>query len=252
MDYAAETSGVSAVGKLRRSALHQFGRKTKMTKKKLCLALAVIFAVNIAVIAFVEKADAASYKRGSSGSVVKQIQQVLANQGFYGGQIDGVFGSGTETSVKGFQRAYGLTADGKVGPETLKAMGISDQSGSSTQGAQSGDLNLLARLISAEARGEPYAGQVAVGAVVLNRIDSPLFPNTLAGVIYQNGAFSCLQDGQFNEPVAESAYRAARDALNGVDPSGGAIYYFNPVTATNKWIWSRPLLVVIGKHRFCA
>lgn len=224
-----------------------------MTRKKLCLALAVLFAINIAAITLVERADAASYKRGSSGSTVKQIQQVLKNQGFYGGQIDGVFGSGTETSVKGFQKAYGLTADGKAGSATLKAMGISDQgSTSSPQGAQSGDVNLLARLISAEARGEPYSGQVAVGAVVLNRIDSPIFPNTMSGVIYQHGAFSCLQDGQFNEPVAESAYRAARDALNGVDPAGGAIYYFNPVTATNKWIWSRPLIVVIGKHRFCS
>lgn len=224
-----------------------------MTRKKLCLALAVLFAFNIAAITLVERADAASYKRGSSGNTVKQIQQVLKNQGFYGGQIDGVFGSGTETSVKGFQKAYGLTVDGKVGSATLKAMGISDQSStSSPQGAQSGDVNLLARLISAEARGEPYSGQVAVGAVVLNRIDSPIFPNSMSGVIYQHGAFSCLQDGQFNEPVADSAYRAARDALNGVDPSGGAIYYFNPATATNKWIWSRPLLVVIGKHRFCS
>ncbi len=116
----------------------------------------------------------------------------------------------------------------------------------------SGDVALLARLISAEARGEPYSGQVAVGAVVLNRMKHPSFPNTMSGVIYQPGAFSCMADGQFNRPVADSCYQAARDALNGWDPSGGAVYYFNPATATSKWIWSRPLIVVIGKHRFCA
>ena len=128
-------------------------------------------------------------------------------------------------------------------------MGISK---STTQDSQSSDVALLARLISAEARGEPYKGQVAVGAVVLNRVDSPIFPNTIAGVIYQNGAFTCVTDGQFNQAVSDSAYRAARDAINGMDPSGGAIYYFNPATATSQWIWSRPLLVIIGNHRFCA
>ena len=118
--------------------------------------------------------------------------------------------------------------------------------------SSTGDVALLARLISAEARGEVYEGQVAVGAVVMNRIAHPAFPNSLAGVIYQKGAFSCLDDGQFNEPVAESAYRAAQEALNGYDPSYGAIYYFNPATATSRWIWSRPLIVQIGSHRFCA
>jgi len=131
----------------------------------------------------------------------------------------------------------------------MKALGLAD---SSTQNSDSGDDALLARLISAEARGEPYNGQIAVGAVVLNRVDSPIFPNTLSGVIYQSGAVTCIVDGQFNEPIAESAYRAARDAMNGFDPCGGALYYFNPQTATSKWIWSRPLIVVIGKHRFYA
>ena len=113
-------------------------------------------------------------------------------------------------------------------------------------------MDLLARVISAEARGEPYSGQVAVGAVILNRVEHPSFPNTIAGVVYQPGAFTCMVDGQFNEPVAQSAVRAARDALNGADPSGGAIYYFNPATATSSWIWSRPLILQIGNHRFCA
>ncbi|MFR5782900.1 MAG: cell wall hydrolase, partial [Oscillospiraceae bacterium] len=147
----------------------------------------------------------------------------------------------------------GLTVDGKVGPATLEALGISGDGTSSASGGQeSGELALLARLISAEARGEPYAGQVAVGAVVLNRVEHPSFPNTISEVIFQPGAFSCMLDGQWDEPVADSAYQAARDALAGADPSGGAIYYFNPVTATNAWIWSRPEIITIGKHRFCA
>ena len=149
--------------------------------------------------------------------------------------------------MKKFQRNNGLTADGICGSRTLSALGISAGNSQSSV-----DVNLLARLISAEARGEPYTGQVAVGAVVLNRMEHPSFPNTLSGVIYQAGAFTCITDGQFNEPVADSAYRAARDAINGWDPSGGAIYYFNPDTATSSWIWSRPLICKIGKHRFCA
>ena len=218
-------------------------------KKKLILALAVIFTLNILLISVVTTAEAVTYKRGSSGSVVSQIQTKLKNWGYYSYSVDGIYGSRTEKAVRLFQQRNGLTADGMAGPATLAALGI--RANDASQSA-SGDVNLLARLISAEARGEPYNGQVAVGAVVLNRMKHPSFPNTMSGVIYQSGAFTCITDGQFNEPVAESAYRAARDALNGVDPSGGAIYYFNPVTATSKWIWSRPLIVTIGRHRFCA
>ena len=125
----------------------------------------------------------------------------------------------------------------------------------STYAAGSGnpDIQLMARAINGEARGEPYEGQVAVGAVILNRVKSPNFPNTVSGVIYQSGAFTAVSDGQINVPISEnsSVYKAARDAMNGWDPTGGCIYYFNPDTATNKWIWSRPLVKVIGKHRFC-
>lgn len=223
-----------------------------MSRKKVCLVLLIIFALNIALIFMASDADAASYKRGSSGETVSKIQETLKNQGFYSGAVDGVYGSGTEQAVKAFQQAYGLSVDGKAGTQTLAAMGISEQQQGSASSQGSGDLALLARLISAEARGEPYNGQVAVGAVVLNRVEHPSFPNSISGVIYQGGAFTCITDGQFNEPVAESAYRAAQDAMNGSDPSGGAIYYFNPATATSKWIWSRPLLVTIGKHRFCS
>ncbi len=220
-------------------------------RKKLCMALAVVFLVNILIICLVQTAWAASYKKGSTGSVVSQIQTKLSAWGYYSGSVDGVYGSGTEAAVKSFQKKNGLTADGIAGKQTLSAMGISDSSGSAA-GSNSSDVALLARLISAEARGEPYQGQVAVGAVVLNRMEHPSFPNTMSGVIYQSGAFSCMSDGQFDQPVADSCYQAARDALNGSDPSGGAIYYFNPATATSKWIWSRPLIVVIGKHRFCS
>ena len=223
---------------------------TKYGIKRACIALAVLFAVNIAVISFAQKADAASYKRGSTGSVVSEIQQTLKNWGYYSADVDGIYGSRTEAAVLLFQQKNGLAADGKAGQETLAALGIS--SAGLIEQNTSGDVALLARLISAEARGESYEGQVAVGAVVLNRIAHPSFPNTLSGVIYQSGAFSCLYDGQFDQPVAQSAYAAARDAMNGYDPTGGAIYYFNPATATNAWIWSRPLIVQIGKHRFCA
>lgn len=223
-----------------------------MSRKRISLMLAVIFAISIASITLVKTVEAASYKKGSSGEMVSQIQKVLKNQGYYSGNVDGVFGSGTEEAVKKFQARWGLTVDGKVGTQTLNALGLTDSSSNTGSQSNSGDIALLARLISAEARGEPYSGQVAVGAVVLNRIKHPSFPNTLSGVVYQNGAFSCIDDGQFNEPVADSAYQAARDAMNGSDPSGGAIYYFNPSTATNKWIWSRPLIVIIGKHRFCS
>lgn len=226
-------------------------------RKKLILALAVIFAVNIFIIALAQNAWAELYKKGSSGPPVTEIQTRLKNWGYYSGEVDGVYGSATEAAVKYFQRKNGLSVDGQVGDETLAALGITPGSfggsgGSSGYGDQSGDLNLLARLISAEARGEPYEGQVAVGAVVLNRVEHASFPNSIAEVIYQPWAFTCINDGQFDQPVAESAYRAAQDALNGWDPSYGAIYYFNPSTATSDWIWSRPLIVEIGKHRFCS
>nr|PZM90358.1 MAG: spore cortex-lytic enzyme [[Clostridium] cellulosi] len=187
---------------------------------------------------------------GSTGNEVVQIQTRLKNWGYYFGDIDGIFGPLTQSAVISFQRKNGLTPDGIVGPATLRALGL--PAGNSSYGNySSSDYYLLARLISAEARGEPYVGQVAVGAVVLNRVEHPSFPNTIAGVIYQPGAFTCLQDGQFNQPVVESAYRAAQDALNGWDPSNGSIYYYNPATATSAWIWSRPVLLRIGNHVFC-
>lgn len=218
-------------------------------RKKLILALTVIFTVNIFIIALARTASADLYRKGSNGQTVREIQTRLKNWGYYSGDVDGIYGSATENAVKKFQKKNGLSADGQAGSATLTALGITPTDKDS---GSSGELDLLARLISAEARGEPYIGQVAVGAVVLNRIKHPSFPNSMSGVIYQPDAFTCINDGQFNEPVAESAYRAAQEALDGYDPSYGAIYYFNPATATSRWIWSRPLIVQIGKHRFCA
>ena len=222
-------------------------------KRRLAGALALLFALNIAIITLAQSAQAATYRMGSSGEQVRTIQTKLKNWGYYSGAVDGIYGAQTAKAVEYFQRKNGLTADGIVGPATLRALGM--ENSVSTGGAAAGQadsLALLARVISAEARGEPYCGQVAVGAVILNRVEHPSFPNTIAGVVYQPGAFTCMVDGQIDQPVASSALRAAQEALNGSDPSGGAIYYFNPSTATSAWIWSRPLIKVIGKHRFCA
>lgn len=189
-------------------------------------------------------------KMGSRSEEVRKIQTVLKQKGYYNGNIDGIFGTQTKNAVTSFQRDNGLKVDGIAGNETLKALGINK--GGSYGGYSSADYELLARIISAESRGEPYMGQVAVGAVVLNRIEHPSFPDTLSGVVYQRGAFSCLNDGQFYEPISDSAYKAANDAINGLDPSGGAIYYYNPQKSTNKWIFSREIITVIGSHRFCS
>ena len=195
-------------------------------------------------------------KYGSRGEEVRTIQTKLKRWGYYNGNIDGIYGSQTLEAVKYFQRKNGLTVDGIAGTKTLQAMGIYNSTGNSSSSnssssTNSSDLNLLSRLVYGEARGEPYTGQVAVAAVVLNRVKSSSFPNTIAGVIYQSGAFDVVSDGQINLTPNDTAIKAAQDALNGWDPSNGAIYYFNPSTATNKWIWSRPMTVTIGKHRFC-
>ena len=198
-------------------------------------------------------------KYGSRGEEVKTIQTKLKRWGYYNGNVDGIYGSQTLAAVKKFQQKNGLTVDGIAGKKTLEAMGIFNSSGNSgssnssnsSSSVNSSDLNLLSRLVYGEARGEPYTGQVAVAAVVLNRVRNSSFPNTISGVIYQKGAFDVVADGQINLTPNDTAKKAAQDALNGWDPSNGAIYYFNPSTATNKWIWSRPMTVTIGKHRFC-
>ena len=189
---------------------------------------------------------------GSTGEEVKRIQTKLQSLGYYKGSVDGVYGSRTRSAVIAFQKNCGITADGIAGPTTLLYMGLSGSTaGSGAGGFTDSEVTLLAKVISAEARGESYEGQVAVGAVILNRIASPSFPDTLSGVVYQKGAFSCVYDSNWYQPVADSARRAAQDAMNGWDPSGGALYYYNPAKTSNAWMRSRTVIKVIGNHRFC-
>ena len=181
----------------------------------------------------------------ATASTNKSVQSRLKDLGYYTGNIDGIYGPLTRSAVINFQRDYGLSVDGIVGPETLGALGVSNSTSQS-----SSDLYLLAKCVYAEARGEPYVGQVAVAAVILNRVESPEFPNTISGVIYQPWAFTAVHDGQINLEPNDTAYQAAKDALNGWDPTYGCLYYYNPVTATSQWIYSRQVVVTIGKHVF--
>lgn len=218
-------------------------------KRKRILITTLIVTLILCVNAF------AVSKNGSRGEEVRKIQTKLKNWGYYNGAVDGVYGWQTENAVKSFQKKNGLTVDGVAGEKTLNAMGIFSNGGNSSGGGSASpneaNIELLARVINGEARGEPYEGQVAVGAVVLNRVDHPSFPNSISGVVYQKGAFTAVDDGQINAQMYASSRRAARDALNGWDPTGGAIYYYNPKTATNKWIRTREVVCTIGRHVFC-
>lgn len=194
--------------------------------------------------------EAATLKQGSSGSLVKTVQKKLRNWGYYTGDVDGIYGSGTVKAVKYFQQKNGLTVDGICGTETLKALGVSTTSSSSSTSYSSSDVYLLAKVIYAEGRGESYTGQVAIGAVVLNRVKSSSFPNTISGVVYQKGAFTAVSDGQINLEPDSTAIAAAKDAMNGWDPTYGCLYYYNPAIATSSWIFSRQTVTIIGKHVF--
>ena len=224
----------------------------------LSLSLAFLLLSVALVCAFLQEdesqvADAAVLKQGSKGDLVKEVQTKLIKWGYLTGRADGIFGAKTKTAVIKFQRKNGLTADGIIGTRTAQALGISlsSNTSSSSQTTSSTNLNLLARVVYGEARGEPYTGQVAVAAVVLNRVKSSSFPNTVAGVVYQSGAFDCVSDGQINLTPNQSAYNAARDALNGWDPTYGCLFYYNPRTATSKWMLSRTVKLNIGNHAFC-
>ena len=219
------------------------------TNVKAWLRLALIFMLCLSISG---AAMAATLRVGSSGEEVKTLQTKLKRWGYYTGSIDGVFGSGTKKAVIAFQKKNGLTPDGIVGPATLKALGMQSSGGSSASSGSNtnGNLYLLARLVYGEARGEPYKGQVAVAAVVLNRVKSSKFPNSVSGVIYQSGAFSVVSDGQINLTPDETAIQAARDAMNGYDPTNGCLYYYNPAKTTNKWMLSKPVLLRIGNHAF--
>lgn len=190
---------------------------------------------------------------GSRGTEVINIQDKLYKWGYYKGIVDGIYGYETYKAVKYFQAKNGLKADGIVGPDTLRALALPTGQRTSSSGSSysyRNNVSLLAHIIHGEARGEPYKGQVAVGAVILNRVKSSKFPKTIAGVIYQPGAFDAVSDGQINLNPNKNAYNAARDALNGWDPTNGCLYYWNPSTATSNWIWSRPIVTQIGKHVF--
>lgn len=226
---------------------------TENVKTKLFVKIIAAIVGLIALIGSVcfigGNAEAKNIVKGDTTANVRIVQQRLYNLGYYTYKVDGIWGTRTKTAVKKFQKDKGLVADGIVGAKTEKALGIT-LSGGSTSSTASSELNLLARCVYSESRGEPYTGQVAVAAVVLNRVRSSKFPNTIAGVIYQKGAFTAVSDGQINLTPNETAYKAARDALNGWDPTNGCLYYYNPATATSKWIWSLKVEITIGRHSF--
>lgn len=246
----------------------------KSVKKWTAAALAGAMLLPIAGVSIVKNASAqtdtylmeevaetaAVLRQGAKGGEVKEVQRRLKLWGYYNGSVDGVFGEGTKKAVVAFQKKNGLTADGVVGKSTYQALGMtssyqallgqSNANGGQTAGFSSSDVYLLAKTIYAEGRGEPYVGQVAIGAVIMNRIRNSAFPNTVSGVVYQKGAFTAVDDGQINLTPNETAMKAAKDAISGWDPTGGALYYYNPAVATSAWIFERETITVIGKHVF--
>ena len=228
--------------------------KTRSRVRLLWQIVAIVL-VNVIVITAIAYTYAETRQTlsqlGSRGQEVRQIQQKLKQLGFYSGSVDGVYGTATQKAVRQFQKNCGITADGIAGPKTLLYLGLGSGGSSSVGGYSSSDVYLLARIIAAEARGESYTGQVAVGAVVLNRVRHSSFPDTIAGVVYQAGAFSAVRDSNWNVAPDDTAKKAARDAINGWDPTGGAIYYYNPAKTSNQWIRSRPVVTTIGRHVFC-
>lgn len=216
---------------------------------------ALLLALIALLAALVPAALAAVLEVGSSGGSVTEVQKKLIQWGYLTGSADGKYGEKTRAAVLAFQRKNGLAADGRVGPATAAAMGVTLSGGSGGAVAASAsiisaDHRLLSRLVYAEARGESYKGQVAVAAVVLNRVASASFPNTISGVIFQSGAFSCVSNGSINNTPDSTAIRAALDALNGWDPTGGCLYYYNPRATDDKWIRTRTIKTVIGNHSF--
>ncbi|SDK15336.1 spore cortex-lytic enzyme [Natronincola ferrireducens] len=224
-------------------------------KRKVAIPLLTIICVLLLAILMFESIYAQNLAWGSSGAEVTDLQNRLSRWGYYDGAISGTFGPQTYEAVRFFQRRNGLTVDGVVGPQTRAALGMPTKAAAPTTPVSRGvsrsdDVELLARTIHAESKGEPYEGQVAVGAVILNRVRSSNFPNTIAGVVYQPCAFEPVKRGTINQAPNDSAYKAARDALNGWDPTGGALYFWNPATATSKWIWTRTITLRIGRHVF--
>ena len=228
-------------------------KKESRTKVQLfwqIIAIILINAVVITAISFTSSKTQETLSRiGSRGQEVRQIQKKLQQLGLYSGSVDGIYGTATQKAVRQFQKNCGITADGVAGPKTLLYLGLGNNT--SVGGYSSSDIYLLAKIIAAEARGESYTGQVAVGAVVLNRVRHSSFPDSISGVVYQAGAFSAVRDSNWNIAPDDTARKAARDAINGWDPTGGAIYYYNPAKTSNQWIRSRPVITTIGRHVFC-
>lgn len=217
-----------------------------MRKKQVVIFILILILISIIPVCY------GISKYGSNGDEVRKIQEKLKEWGYYEGNVDGIYGSKTYNAVKKFQSKNGLKVDGVAGEKTLAALGIkTSNNSSSVNNVNNTDLNLLSKLVHAEARGEQYKGMVAVAATVLNRVADSRFPNSIAGVIYQSGAYTCVDDGQINLEASSQSRKAAQDAINGWDPTSGCVYYFNPQTATSKWIWSRPQVLTIGKHIFC-
>ncbi len=208
--------------------------------------------------AFAPYVQTAVLKQGATGGEVKELQRRLKQWGYYSGSVDGIYGKQTVEAVKYFQRKNGLTPDGIAGKSTFAALGMNDSvkalenngNAQTNSNYTNSDLYLLAKCIYAEARGESYTGQVAVGAVILNRVASSKFPNSISGVIYQKNAFTAVTDGQINLSPDKTAMNAAQDAMNGWDPTYGCLYYYNPAVATSSWIFSRKTVTTIGKHIF--
>ncbi|MDD4690452.1 MAG: spore cortex-lytic enzyme [Eubacteriales bacterium] len=214
---------------------------------KRTFSLIAVIALVVTITSSFYETNSALSKYGNVSEEVRAIQERLKYLGYDIGNVDGVYGSKTQKAVYRYQRANGLKADGIAGKQTLSMLGIKSNT---TSTANNNDINMLAQIINAEARGEAFEGQVAVGAVVLNRVSHTSFPGTIAGVIFQPGAFTAISDGQWHAGMTDNAFRAATLAYNGWDPTGGAIYYYNPAKTTSKWIYSRPVVAKIGKHTF--
>ena len=223
----------------------------KTTSISLCIAIIICIGSIAAVRERQIRSTEVLSKVGSRGDEVRQIQQKLKSLGFFEGAVDGIYGVKTQSAVRRFQKSVGITADGIAGSKTLLYLGLGNSTSSGGGGYSSSDIYLLAKVIAAEARGESYTGQVAVGAVVLNRVDSASFPDTVSGVIYQKGAFSAVTDSNWSVSPTADSRKAAQDAINGWDPTGGALYYYNPAKTSNQWIRTRPVITTIGKHVFC-
>lgn len=212
-------------------------------------ALTLIMALSMVVGAL---PVSAALREGDRGSDVRTVQEKLKRWGYYSGEVDGIYGTQTASAVRAFQKKNGLTVDGIVGTATSQALGMTLSTTSSATTNYSNEIGMLARMIAAEGRGEPYTGQVAIGAVIMNRVKHPSFPNTISGVLYQSGAFSALSDGQYaSTEVPDSCRRAAVEAYNGSDPTYGCIYYYNPAKTSNRFMLSRPIVLTIGDHVFC-